>query len=223
MRAHGQTRLGFFPLPIIEAKRLSNWLRFEESFSALDPCVGDGAAFSHLLEGAPALRYGIEIDAYRSERAKALEIETLQANTMDVRCQSETVSLLYLNPPYDWEAGSTNNQRLESVFLEHTYRWLKPGGVLLLVIPQPRLAKCARLLSEEFQDLRVLRLAEPSSVRYKQIVVLGTRRQRHARLSDFALLERVRWLERLVEQSDLNRSESMPNSVIRSHTPGRSL
>ena len=47
------------------------------------------------------------------------------------------------------------------MFLEHTYRWLKPGGVLLLVIPQLRLAKCARLLSEQFTDLRVFRLTEP--------------------------------------------------------------
>ncbi|MGO9088339.1 MAG: hypothetical protein ACLP6G_04525, partial [Terriglobales bacterium] len=54
------------------------------------------------------------------------------------------VSLLYLNPPYDWEAGARNNQRLECVFLERTYGWLKPTGVLLFVIPQARLAKCAR-------------------------------------------------------------------------------
>ena len=172
MRAQGQTRLGFFPLPSVEAKRLANWLSFEEPFSALDPCLGDGVAFSHLLEGAPARLYGIEIDAYRAEQAKAFEIETVQANTMDVRCAAETVSLLYLNPPYDWEAGSTNNQRLEFVFLAHTYRWLKPGGVLLFVIPQPRLGRCARLLSEEFHDLRILKLTEPIRSSNGFVVVL---------------------------------------------------
>jgi hypothetical protein len=121
-----------------------------------------------------------------------------------VRSQTDSVSLLYLNPPYDWEAGSTNNQRLEFVFLEHTYRWLKPGGVLLFVIPQPRLGRCARLLSEEFQQLRVLRLTESSCVPYNQIVVLGTRRKRHTRLTDSALLERVRWLEGLTLEPDLD-------------------
>jgi hypothetical protein len=55
-------------------------------------------------------------------------IETLHASTMDVRRPADGVSLLYLNPPYDWEAGENNNQRLETVFMEHTYRWLKPGG-----------------------------------------------------------------------------------------------
>ena len=63
-----------------------------------------------------AMVTGIEVDAHRAEQAKAWGIETLQANTMDVRCQLETVSLLYLNPPYDGEAGESNNQRLEFCF-----------------------------------------------------------------------------------------------------------
>jgi hypothetical protein len=57
-----------------------------------------------------------------------LGIDTLHANTSDVRCPAETLSLLYLNPPYDFETGQTNNQRLELVFLQHTYRWLKDAA-----------------------------------------------------------------------------------------------
>ena len=192
MRPHGQTKLGFFPLPIAEAKRLKNWLSFPDRFSALDPGVGDGVAFTQLLRDVLAHRYGIEIDAYRAEQAKALGIETLQANAAEVRCQAEAVSLIYLNPPYDWESGESNNQRLELVFLEHTYRWLKAGGVMLLVIPLLRLVKCARLLSEHFMDLRVFRLTEPACLQFKQIVVLATRRKRHARISDAMLLDGVR-------------------------------
>ena len=204
MRPHGQTKLGFFPLPVAEAKRLKNWLAFPDQFSALDPCVGDGVAFAHLLHEAPARRYGIEIDANRAEQARALDIETLQADAMEVRSPAESLSLLYLNPPYDWEAGASNNQRLESIFLEHTYRWLKAGGVLLFVIPQLRLAKCARLLSEQFTDLRVFRLMEPACLQYKQIVVLASRRKRHVHVSDAALLEGTRYLENLATRPDLD-------------------
>jgi Uncharacterised methyltransferase family (DUF6094) len=203
MRPHGQTKLGFFPLPVAEAKRLKNWLGFPERFSALDPCVGDGVAFAHLFHDVPAHRYGIEIDADRAEQARALGIETVQANTMDVRCSQEAVSVLYLNPPYDWESGESNNQRLELVFLEHTYRWLKTGGVLLFVIPQLRLVKCARLLAEHFADLRVFTLTEPACVQYKQIVVLATRRKRHAKVSDAALSDGVRYLEGLATKREL--------------------
>lgn len=67
MRPQGQTKLGFFPLPVAEARRLENWLSVPQRFSALDPCVGDGVAFAHLLHGATAHRYGIEIDANRAE------------------------------------------------------------------------------------------------------------------------------------------------------------
>jgi len=218
MRSHGQAKLGFYPLPPAEANRLKNWLNFPEQFSALDPCVGDGVAFAHLLRAATARRYGIEIDACRAEQARKLGIETLQANAIDVRCTAETASLLYLNPPYDWEAGSSNNQRLESVFLEHTYRWLKPGGVLVFVIPQPRMAKCARLLGEHFQDLRACRLTEPACLEYKQIVVLGTRRKRHTRLPDSALVEEVRWLEGLATKPNLEPLGEDPE--IRYDVPG---
>ena len=203
MRPHGKTKLGFFPLPVLEAERLRNCLAANSEFSSLDPCVGDGVAFAHLVQGMQARRYGVEIDAYRAEQARDLAIETLQGSTFDIRSPAESFSLLYLNPPYDLETGATNNQRLELVFLEHTYRWLKPGGVLVFVIPQPQLRLCARILSEHFADLSVYRLTEPASVRYKQIAVLGVRRKRHQHVRDSALLDSVRWLEHLAVKSDL--------------------
>ena len=91
MRPHGKTKLGFFPLPTQEAERLGSCLTFDSEFSALDACVGDGAAFSCLLKNTPARRYEIEIDANRAEQARNLGIETVQANSMDVRCPAESL------------------------------------------------------------------------------------------------------------------------------------
>jgi len=162
VRPEGKTKLGFFPLPTAEATRLRSCLVFPPEFSDLDPCVGEGVAFTELLKGAGARRYGIEIDVNRAERATNLGVETLHADAMDVRCPAEALSLLYLNPPYDREIGQSNNQRLEAVFLEHTYRWLKPGGVLVFVIPQPQLKSCARILSEHFSDFTVYKLTDPA-------------------------------------------------------------
>jgi hypothetical protein len=89
------------------------------------------------------------------------------------------------------------------VFLQHTYRWLKPGGVLVFVIPQPQLRPCAKMLSEHFTDLVVYRLTEPASIQYQQVAVLGVRRNRHQHIRDSALLESVRWLEMLASKADL--------------------
>jgi tRNA1(Val) A37 N6-methylase TrmN6 len=216
MHIHGKSKLGFFPLPPSEAKRLKNYLTFSSQFSAIDPCVGDGVAFSALVEGAPGRpRYGVEIDAHRAAQARTLDIEVLQTNTTDVRCNAESFSLLYLNPPYDWESGQTGNQRLESVFLEHTYRWLKPEGVLVFVIPQPRLKPCARLLADHFKAIRVYRLTEPECVRYKQIVLLAIRRKRHERPRDTALVEATEYLEQLAIQRELAPLTDTPEAVYR--------
>lgn len=140
MRIAGRLKLGFYPLPVTEADRIRARVQYADEFTALDPCVGDGVAFSRLLESARAHAYGIEIDAFRSEQAGKLGIHVIQANTMDARCPAESVSLLYLNPPYDFEVGQQGNKRLELVFLEHTYRWLKPKGVLVFVIPRTQQA-----------------------------------------------------------------------------------
>jgi len=125
MHVHGKTKLGFFPLPVTEAQRLQNYLSAAGPFSALDPRVGDGVAFTALTNGIPARRYAIEVDAYRAAQAKALGIDVLQANTMDVRCPVESMSLLYLNPPYDWESGQSGNQRLELVFITDGFALLQ--------------------------------------------------------------------------------------------------
>jgi hypothetical protein len=66
---------------------------------------------------------------------------------------------------------------MEAVFLEHTYRWLRMEGILILVVPFERLPDCAGLLSSHFAELNVLRMTDPASVEYRQIAVLGVRRE----------------------------------------------
>jgi hypothetical protein len=203
MRIAGRLKLGFYPLPIREAERIRLRLQYPEEFSALDPCVGDGVAFSRLLESTKAHAYGIEIDAYRAEQAAQLGIQVIQANALTVRCPAESISLLYLNPPYDFEIGQQGNKRLEVVFLEHTYRWLKQKGVLVFVVPQAQLKVCAKLLAEQFVDLRVYRLTEPESVQYNQVAVMALRRPRHMLLPDSALLQAADYLRRMAGETEI--------------------
>ena len=94
MRPQGKIKLGFYPLPAAEARRLATFLKFPPRFSALDACVGDGVAFRTLLADSNGRSYGIEIDTYRAEQARALGIETVQAKTMEVRCSAESLSLI---------------------------------------------------------------------------------------------------------------------------------
>ena len=187
MRFAGKSRLGFYPLPLPEAQRIRRFILFPDLLSsALDPCAGDGVAFEAITSRAEVLRYGIELDAYRAEQARQRIPNVVQGNTLEVQCPVECFGLLYLNPPYDWTLGPADSRRTEQTFLSHTYRWLKPGGVLLFVIPSDRLAECSQILSTHFRDVRIYLLEAPECVRYKQVVVMGARRSRREkeRLTD---------------------------------------
>ena len=52
---------------------------------------------------------------------------------------------------------------------------------MLFVIPGDRLAECSQILATHFRDVRIYRLEAPECVRYKQVVVLGVRRNRRER------------------------------------------
>jgi 16S rRNA G966 N2-methylase RsmD len=187
LRFEGKSRLGFFPLPVSEGRWIRRFLWFPDTpSSAIDPCVGDGVAFEVITNGAEVFRYAIELDAYRAEQARERIPNIVQGNTLEVQCPVGCFGLLYLNPPYDWTLGAADSRRTEQSFLSHTYRWLKPAGILVFVIPSERLAECSQILASHFRDARVYRLEAPECVRYKQVVVIGARRSRREkeRLTD---------------------------------------
>jgi SAM-dependent methyltransferase len=192
LRLVATLKLGYYPLPLMEAERLRRFLVYPpQAFAALDPCIGDGTAFIKLTEQAEGYRYGIELDTYRARQARAVTNETIHGSCFDAQCPVESFSLIYCNPPYSSDLSETHTRRMEVLFLEHTYRWLKPGGVLVLVIPGARLAECNSILASHFRDTRFYRLTAPESVRYKQVVVFGIRRNRRERekLRDWEISE----------------------------------
>ena len=175
-RSVAKLKMGFYPLPVSEGANLRQLLSFTGPASVVDPCVGQGVALNLITHGADVRRYGVELDAERALAASAKGIETIQGNTFDAVAKPESFSLLYLNPPYDSEIGSVGNSRMERLFLEHTFRWLVMEGVLVLVIPFERLHECAGVLSSHFARLNIFRMTDEESVRFRQITVLGVRR-----------------------------------------------
>ena len=182
MRIQGKLRLGYFPLPLDEARRIRACLRFPAApFSAIDPCIGDGAAFLAITGETRALRYGVELDTHRAQQAAAVVDEVIHGDCLEVHCPVESCGLAFLNPPYDWIGGKTRSERTERVFLAHTYRWLKAWGVLVLIVPAAQVRECAEILAAQFKAIRIFRLTDLESVRYRQVVVLAVRRNRRER------------------------------------------
>ncbi len=175
MRSAARLKMGYYPLPESEGKNLRALLSFSSPASVIDPCVGQGTALQIVTSDIPVRRYGIELDAERARIASSKGISIIQGNTFDAIAKPESFSLLYLNPPYDSEIGAVANRRMEALFLEHTYRWLRIEGVLILVIPFERLHDCTGILSSHFASLSVFRVTHPDSVQYRQIAVFGVR------------------------------------------------
>jgi hypothetical protein len=181
MRNAGRLKLGYYPLPIDEARNIRSLLVSSATYAAIDPCVGDGTALIEITKETGAFLAGVELDADRAEAANRNGVATVHGSAFECRVPAETGSLLYLNPPYDSEFGPHSNQRMELVFLEHCYRWVTSEGVLVFVVPAPAVGSCARLLASQFDRLSVFRLEHSESVRFNQVVVFGRRKKAHLR------------------------------------------
>jgi len=175
-RNAARLKMGYFPLPEVEAGRIRSLLRFSGPCSVVDPCAGKGRALNLITAEAPVIRFGVELDTARAEEATRSGIRMIQGNTFDAQAKVESFSLLYLNPPYDSEIDLSGNRRMERLFLEHTHRWLVQHGVLILVIPFEQFSDCAGIVAGNFAQIAAFRMGTPESMRFRQIVVFGVRR-----------------------------------------------
>jgi 16S rRNA G966 N2-methylase RsmD len=212
MRSEGRLKLGYFPLPVAEGDRIRKQLLFPEKHcSVVDPCVGAGAALLQVTSGANTSLYGVELDAGRAATADQNGIRTIHGNAMDTKANQHQFSLLYLNPPYDFEMGAFANQRMEYLFLSHCYRWLVNKGVLVFVIPQRAIDSCIAILSSHFIKITVCLLQDPESVKYRQVVVFAVHSKVDARLQE----SQRRYLEQCARQlSSLQGLENAPQFAV---------
>src|SRR3990172_8327459 len=82
-------------------------------------------------------------------------------------------SCLWLNPPYDHDDEA---KRLEHAFLTTMSRALCPGGLLVLIVPQRRLAVSARYLAGHYTRLACYRFPDAEYASFSQVVLLAVKR-----------------------------------------------
>jgi hypothetical protein len=218
-RLEARMRLGYYPLDEREARRIARFIHCPAPASVLDPCAGTGAALKSIVPGANIRRYGIELDTYRTAEAKQALDEVIQGDAFNAKAPVESFSLLYLNPPYDFEIGEGRNQRMEKLFLDEFFRWLKPGGILVMVVPFDRLhSECRTVLSTHFKDKAIYRLTEPAAQQCKQAVQFGTRRSHpeRAKLNDHSVNQANWKLHELTRRYD--DIPPLPNEPDRAYT-----
>ena len=161
-RPIARLKLGYFPLPIEEARNIRALLIASAPSAAIDPCVGDGTALLEIMKDTDAHLAGIELDADRASATDQKRIATVHGSAFECRVLSKTCSLPYLNPPYDTEYGPHSNRRMELVFLEHCYRWVTSEGALVFVVPAPAAGSARVYWQTSFDRICVLRLEHRS-------------------------------------------------------------
>ncbi len=182
MRIAGRMKMGYYPTPARVVDYIRSCLSFPPApFTALDPCCGEGLALEQLVVDTQALTYGVELDRHRADAAQAHIQNFLKCGIEETRIAHQSSSLLFLNPPYDEatreEDADTKTERQEKAFLRMTLQYLVPGGVLIYIIPQRRMARdVSRLLASRFDTIQVFRFPDPEYADFKQIVAFGVRK-----------------------------------------------
>jgi len=175
----------------------------------LDPCAGEGEIASLLGKLLNCETWGCELFPYRAEKATGRMDKCHSAAWESCSLTDESITLLWCNPPYDDDRHG-DEKRLELAFLKSTTPKLARGGVLAFVIPQRilRLAEVARYLASQYERLTVLRFPDGEFERFRQVLLLATRREKY----NVPTNDEIEAIQRLAE-SDLSPLGFAPEPV----------
>jgi uncharacterized protein YoaH (UPF0181 family) len=177
-RLESVARAGHYPTPPRVAAAIAHHLSHSASggeriVRLLDPCAGTGEAVAAVAETLCAESFGIELNEERAVAARDRLDHVLHTSAFSVRLTNGAFSCLFLNAPYDYD---DETRRLEHAFLTSLTRALCVGGVLVLLVPQPRLAVSARYLSSHYTGFQAFRFPDPEYGAFRQMVLFASRK-----------------------------------------------
>lgn len=174
-RLASQSKLGYYATPLEVVQHLRQCLTFEPGCRLLDPCCGEGEALALIAQGHAVETYGIELERERLSRAQHVLGHLLWGDALREINVSSGFDFIFLNPPYDFEEGEEQNQRLEYRFLTKYRRVLSPLGMIVIIVPLSALE--SELLRSEiarFSGLEVRTFPEGELFeRFHQLLLLG--------------------------------------------------
>ncbi len=183
MRLAAQMKGGFYPAHEAAVALAAGFLRlpFQQPFSILDPCAGEGSALKQLGEllGCPRNRtFAIELDEGRAEILcqNLPDAHVLApASFFGCRASLNSLSLVWLNPPFDDGYGG---HRVEQQFLATATSWLVPGGVMAFVCPEDAVGEYSdarQHLARFFEQIQIVPFPEQHR-HFKEVIVFARKR-----------------------------------------------
>lgn len=177
-RLESQAKMGYYPTPEETLEYIMAMLDIRPGALLLDPCCGEGDAITCIAEKG-GRSFGIELDTERAIQASDILDNVLCGSIYEAIIRPlESFSMLYLNPPYDWEAG----ERAEYRFLKHSHKWLMKGGLLVYLVPEHVLSmeKVSRFVSSHYTDIQVFKFTRDDYPAFRQAVLFGVKRKEEA-------------------------------------------
>ena len=215
-RLASQAKSGYYPTPP-EWWPTSNGVGAGRgrSLSVPGSCCGCGPPWRNWRQGCRWKPSGWSWLRNDTRRPKTRLRNIILADAItETNLTRNAFSLLWLNPPYDFEADG--GPRLEKTFLERYLSYLVPGGVPVYLIPARALQYVVWHLAE-LGDLRFYAFPQPLYDQFKQVVIIGVKKPE---LHDVGRLNELAWkppgaLWQMLPKTD----EIMPGSIPVKRSP----
>ena len=111
MRITSQMKMGYYPFPSLLLPTLASYVGRaspDVQVRLLDPCCGYGEALAHMGQHlGSAQTWGTELSDERAVGAAAMLTKVHHCDWQTCRIGKGSVSLIWVNPPYDYVANSS--------------------------------------------------------------------------------------------------------------------
>lgn len=193
-------KMGAYYTDTEHCRRIGQLFEFpdDEEVACLEPSIGDASAVKAVTENCRNCTvFGVELNGntYNELQERGDVPYLLNADFLSgVKISHSSFSFCFANPPYGMHQDS--KERLEKLFVEKLWGYLKTGGVLALVIPHYVLTdeKFIKSYIARFNPVACFRFDDDVYASFKQIVVIGKKRHGVGFMPQ--------WLSRFWEQVD---------------------
>lgn len=193
MRPPALERLGFYPTSNLVIELLKAYFQPAETGRLLDPCAGEGTAAAILAKALNCQSWGAELSPARAALASEKMDRLLSAPWQSCHLTNESITLLFLNPPYSPDRLG-DQKRLELEFLKSTTPKLVRGGALVFIVPHHLLSNLdvASHLAGYYENITFYRYPETE---FNQVIVLAVKRLKFKMPSNEEVWQVQAWAE----------------------------
>ncbi len=190
-------KMGYYPTDLNHVSLIKASLKFPDiCVNLFDPCCGEGYSLELLGTDMNCVTFGTEIDESRGREAEKRLDRVGFGSYFQSTISHDAFHALFINPPYLNTVNANGSKaRSEKRFLVDGIHNLMQKGVLMYIIPYYRLTiDICRILCNNFENISVYRFMDDEFAKYKQVLVMGVKKNRDERneqaeiLSQYAMM-----------------------------------